>query len=189
MTQVVQSGGAPPQNEDQPVDPNKRLSKAREELKALFSSCPVPVKGDVLSSGWSRECLEFFVAGGPELLAWARENELPSALCELAGVTGVSPRFIRIYEQLREFHSHVAFRREHLSQYRLGKLQNSSGTDFVGPYDMPAIGTVLPLLSGLIVAHKWPELLDKPRPERKPENNNWKRRRRLGASETHSWHW
>jgi hypothetical protein len=188
MTQIVQSGEVPsPENQ---ADAKERRWRAKEKLGGLFYTCPTSVARDPLSGAWSREYLKLFVEGNPELLAWARQRELPSSLYGLAsGTRGGSPQYLSIFEQLREFRPEVAFRPEHLSQYRLGKLRKSPEAGFVGPYDMPTIDTVLPLLSGLIIADKWPELLDAPRPERKPESTNWKRDRRLGARETRSWHW
>lgn len=190
MTQIVQSGEVP--SSESQADAKERRWRAKEKLGGLFYTCPTSVARDPLSGAWSREYLKLFVEGNPELLAWARQQELPSSLCGLAnGTRGGSPQYLSIFEQLREFRPEVAFRFAHLSEYRQQRFtrKHQEIVDFVGPYDMPSIGTVLPLLSGLIIAGKWPELLDAPRPERKPESTNWKRDRRLGARETRSWHW
>lgn len=190
MTQMTQSGGSSlPQDS---IKPEERRWRAQEKLAGLFYTCPIPVARSPLSSEWSREYLRLFTEGNanPHLLTWARERDLPSSLCELGSVAEhASPRYISIFEQLREIYGEVAFRPEHLSADARNKLRRIPETGFVGPYAMPAIGTVLPLLSGLIIAYKWPEFLDAPRPARKPENTSWKRERRFRVSETRSWHW
>ena len=190
MMQEIQSGDLPSRQEGSVPGLNERRWRAREKLSGLFFSCPIRVPGEILSAEWSRKYLRLFAEGNPELLSWARQNELPSSLWNLPGrVNGEAPQYISIFEQLRELRPEVAFRPEHLSQYRLSKLRNPSSAGFVGPYGMPTIGTVLPLVAGLIVASRWPEFLDKPQPERKQEDDSWRRARRRGLREARAWHW
>jgi len=175
-------------------DPKLRFPQHIRALEEIFSGAPVQVSSPVGSAQWSREYLKKFAdpANNSDLLEWARKQNLPECLLHLSSSGGSGLQFLPIFEALHESVQEVAFRVEHLSPYRrqLPKYREMPAGEFVGPYDMPSIGRTLPLLPALIAVVRWPNILDEKRPERRPENRNWKlERQMLGVRETRSWHW
>lgn len=160
------------------VDAKRRRGELAQRLGDLFLTSPLEgtfspwhplnVAPAVGSSQWSRQLLKAFadVRRNGELIDWAQGVGLPGALAKLSSTSEGEPQFTPIFEALHELHG-TAFRWGHLSEYRQNRLARRGEVrdGFVGPYGMPAIGGALPLLSGLIAADRYPDLLDPKQPE------------------------